>query len=212
MHELTESEFSHFLAEDMKLHHSQRKTRSLCQGIAAKLQGRNTLSVSRHLVNRYPTTGDNIRVEWTPEDDLALKKLVAEKGTQWKLIAEELGRPPNLVRLHYKDYVSLGEKRKAGLWTMGEKKKLYAVVMKTLKKSEWTEKEGLDVDVVSAYIDWSGISTEMGRSRSRAQCRSKWLYLPKWKNGLQGEESDENVEEDSDEQDAEDSDGEDSDD
>jgi hypothetical protein len=189
----------------MKLRYPQRKTKSLSESIAAKLQGRNTLSVSRHLVNRYPPSGDNIRVEWTPKDDLALKRLVAKKGTQWKLIAEELGRPPNIVRLHYKDYVSLGEKRKAGTWTMSEKKKLYAVVMKKLKKSDWKEKEGLDIDVVSAHVDWSGISKEMGRSRSRAQCRSKWLYLPKWKNSIQGEEEDENVEEEEDEQDTEDS-------
>jgi len=188
----------------MKLRHPQRKTKSLSEGISAKLQGRNTLSVSRHLVNQYPPTGDSIRIEWTPEDDLALKKLVAEKGTQWKLIAEELGRPPNLVRLHYKDYVSLGENRNTGPWTVSEKKELYAVVIKELKNSDWTEKEGLDVDVVSAYIDWSGISKEMGRSRSRAQCRSKWLCLPKWKNSLPGEESDEDVEEDSDEEDEED--------
>jgi Myb-like DNA-binding protein REB1 len=155
----------------------------MCHSIANKLPGRDSISVTRHIVKRYST--EEFLVLWTPEDDETLKKFVAEKGRQWTVIAEELGRPADVVRLRYRDYVSLGENRKKGYWRDDEAKKLYEVVLAMLRKSNWTEVEGLHVEVVSTYVDWGGISQKMGH-RSRLQCRSKWSKLKKWKDIIQG--------------------------
>ena len=128
----------------------------------------------RHLLNRY--AGEKENMYWTPSDDSTLKKLVARLGNQWTVIADQMGRPPDVVRLRYRDYVSLGKDRKLGLWENYESKKLYETVIAQLKESAWEEEEGLDVEVVSKYVDWGVISKKVGE-RSRPQCRAKWKQL-----------------------------------
>lgn len=159
---------------DTELHHASRETRELCKTIAAKLPGRTVLSVTRHLVNQY--CGEKSTMYWTPSDDLTLKKLVAQLGNRWNVIAGRMGRAPDFCRLRYRDYVSLGKDRKLGQWESDETKKLYDTVMLQLKDTEWEEGEGLNVDVVSRHVNWGTISKKVGE-RSRPQCRAKWKQL-----------------------------------
>lgn len=178
---ISKDNFAELLREDMKLTYSRRKTRELCEGIANELPGRNTLSVTRHILKRY--SGERSSMEWSDEDDKALRKLVAQFGTRWTAIAMQMGRPAELVRLRYRDYVSLGTKRKAGTWHPHDAMKLYEIVLKLLKESKWTDNEGFNVEVVSKYLDWGAVSVKMG-DRSRLQCRSKWALLDNWRNQL----------------------------
>jgi hypothetical protein len=179
---LSKDDFAELLREDMKLGYSKRKTRELCEAIANKLPGRNTLSVTRHILNRF--SGEELSNEWTNEDDTTLRKLVAQLGTQWTTIATQMTRPAELVRLRYRDYVSLGKKRKAGAWESHDAVKLYETVLKLLQDSSWTEEDGFNVEVVSKYLDWGAVSLRMG-DRSRLQCRSKWAHLENWRDLLQ---------------------------
>jgi len=116
---------------------------------------------------------------WTPKDDATLRKLVTQKGKQWKIIAEQMGRKPELVRLRYRDYASLGKTRVEGRWEEGEEKKLYSTVLEALKGSEWKVTYGLSLEVVSRYVNWGIISGKV-RNRSPSQCRDKWTRLEKW--------------------------------
>ena len=80
---------------------------------------------------------ESLPSEWTATDDVRLRRLVAEKGKQWKVIAKEMGRSMDMVRLRYKDYVLLGESRTIGEWNMEDMQKLFEIVIGLLQKSEW---------------------------------------------------------------------------
>lgn len=174
---MDKSEFPRFMAEDTKLNYWKRETRDMCGDIANRLEGRDILSVTRHILKRYAV--EKFPGEWTAQDNATLKNLVAEKGKQWTVIAEQMGRDPDIVRLRYRDYVSLGPTRKAGAWKPEEAKNLFQIVIGMLEKSEWPEDDGLDYEVVSKYIDWGAVSEKIG-DRSRVQCKDKWRYLYKW--------------------------------
>lgn len=173
---MDKSKFPQFMAEDTKLNYLKRETREMCEDIANHLERRDVLSVTRHILKRYSV--ETFPGEWTTEDDATLRKLVAERGKQWTAIAEQMGRNPDVVRLRYRDYVSLGATRKAGAWKSEEAKNLFEIVVAMLEKSEWTEDEGLDYEVVSKYIDWGAVSEKVG-DRSRVQCKDKWRSLYK---------------------------------
>jgi hypothetical protein len=176
LHKLKEEEFANFILKDTELPPSQRKATSLYREIAKKLTGRDALSVSRHVVKHYAR--ERYPQEWTSQNDATLRKLVAEHGKQWPVVAAAMGRSPEIVRLRYRDYASLRE-RKAGRWEESENLRLYEIVIKLLHASQWNSDEGLDVEVVSKHIDWGIVSRKMG-NRSRLQCRAKWVQVDKW--------------------------------
>lgn len=169
---MTKNQFAELLQEDSSKHYSNRTTRELSGSIASQLPGRNILSVTRHLLKRFPV--EKLPTDWTEEDDTKLRKMVAERGNQWTVIASDLGRSPELVRLRYRDYVSLGKERKRGQWDDEEKEKLYEIVNSLLEESEWEEGMGRQTDVVSRFLDWGTVSKQIG-SRSRLQCYHKWI-------------------------------------
>lgn len=170
-----------WLAEDVKQFWAKRESRELCKKITQKLPGRDTLSVTRHLLSHYPV--EVLPGGWTPQDDAQLRNLVATKGKQWKVIAEEMGRAADIVRMRYRDYVSLGDKRTTGQWTAEDLSKLYKIVLQLLEPTEWNEEEGLDHDIVGKYIDWDAVGKKLG-NRNRLQCLKKWKKLDSWGNGV----------------------------
>jgi hypothetical protein len=171
---LTKQQFAELLVADVANHYSKRITRKLSEGIANHLSGRDTLSVTRHLLKKFPV--EKYPSGWTEEDDAKLRKLVAEKGQQWTAVAGEMGRSPDLLRLRYRDYVSLEKKRKRGRWDEEEMEKLYRVVHSLLDASDWDERPGIKRDVISRFVDWKTVSNEMG-NRSRLQCYGKWVDM-----------------------------------
>src|SRR5271170_6889990 len=173
---MSDSELSTFLQEDLKLNLRKRQTGDICRELVAKLPGRNNTSLTRHLINRFVEKSVET---WTPKDDATLRKLVTEKGKQWKVIAEQMGRTPELVRLRYRDYASLGKTRVEGKWEPREEKKLYKTVLEALKASAWQVTDGLSLEVVSQYVNWGIISGKV-ENRSPSQCRDKWTRLDGW--------------------------------
>jgi hypothetical protein len=171
---LSKQQFAELLQEDTANHYSKRRTRKLSESIASQLPGRDTLSVTRHLLKKFPV--EESPTEWTEEDDVMLRKLIVEKGKQWTVIADKMGRSADLVRLRYRDYVSMGKKRKKGRWDNGEMEKLYRIVHNLLDESDWNKELGLRQDVVSRFVDWGTVSSKMG-DRSRLQCYGKWADL-----------------------------------
>ena len=173
---MSDSELSTFLEEDLRLDLRKRQTEDMCRDLASKLPGRNNTSLTRHLVNRFV---EKPMETWTPKDDATLRKLVTQNGKQWKVIAEQMGRKPELVRLRYRDYASLGKTRGEGKWGRREEKKLYKTVLEALKASAWQVTDGLSLEVVSQYVNWGIISGRVG-NRGPSQCRDKWTRLDGW--------------------------------
>ena len=156
---------------------TKRETSELVAILKDKLPDRSSTSIWRQLVKRYAQ--DTANGPWTPEDNEQLRKLVAKKGGQWTVIASKLGRDPNLVRLHYKDVVSVGNNRKSGPWDASETKRLHEIVMGLLKETDWESKDGLDVDTISQHINWLAVSQNLG-TRGRLQCFVKWSKIDFW--------------------------------
>lgn len=173
---MSDSELSAFLEEDLRLDLRKRQTEDMCRDLAAKLPGRNNTSLTRHLINRFV---EKSMETWTSKDDATLRKLVTQNGKQWTVIAEQMGRKPELVRLRYRDYASLGKTRVEGKWEPREEKKLYKTVLEALKGSEWQVTDGLSLEVVSQYVNWGIISGKVG-NRGPSQCRDKWTRLDGW--------------------------------
>src|SRR5271155_2422013 len=173
---MSDSELSTFLEEDLRFDLRKRQTADMCRDLAAKFPGRNNTSLTRHLTSRFV---EKPMETWTSKDDATLRKLVTQNGKQWKVIAEQMGRKPELVRLRYRDYASLGKTRGEGKWQPREEKKLYKTVLEALKASAWQVTDGLSLEVVSQYVNWGIISGKV-ENRGPSQCRDKWTRLDGW--------------------------------
>lgn len=174
---MTEAEFGAMLEAETQEHYSKRKSRGFVKDLAQLLPGRSVLSVTRHLLKLYPV--EQYEKIWTKKDDLKLKELVAQKGKLWTKVASELGRSPEIVRLRYKDYVSLGEGRNKGFWNEGEINRFDEAVMEKLTEEgkavpDFDSKQAREA--VGELFDWNGVS-ERVKTRSRLQCRARWIQI-----------------------------------
>ena len=173
---MTKEEFGALLEQDTQTHYSKRKSRDFITELAQMLPGRSVLSVTRHLLKLYPV--EQYEKQWTKEDDIKLKKLVAQRGKLWTKLASEMGRSPEIIRLRYKDYVSLGQGRNKGPWNEGERDRFREAVLERLvevgrAEEEWDRKAR---DEASGLFDWNDVSQRV-KSRSRLQCRSRWIQV-----------------------------------
>lgn len=82
------------------------------------------------------------------------------------------------MRLRYKDYTSWGEKRNKGGWNEDEIWRFNEAVVERLgelgrEMGGWQRKGR---EEVSRMFDWNGVSEKV-KTRSRLQCRSRWIQL-----------------------------------
>jgi Myb-like DNA-binding protein REB1 len=175
LEKITQDDFAALLEQDSNVHYKNRKTREFLIELADSLPGRDVLSVMRHLIKLYPVEKyDN--EPWTKEDDLKLAGLVAQKGKIWTKLAAEMGRSAEIVRLRYKDYVSMGENRVSGRWSESEVDRLNEAIVERLIEVG-REGEGLnrkEREQVSGFVDWNAVSLRV-ETRSRLQCRSRYI-------------------------------------
>ncbi|KAK4690381.1 hypothetical protein P7C71_g6394, partial [Lecanoromycetidae sp. Uapishka_2] len=132
---------------------------------------------------------------WTSDDDEMLRKTVAEKGKQWKIIGNLIDRRAEDCRDRYRNYILNAENRNHEAWTPEEVRRLCSAVMESMKamkdarRQERTESFGdsaaltdsdsdLEVEDMKA-INWQVISDRMEGQRSRLQCSAKWRQLEK---------------------------------
>jgi hypothetical protein len=182
---MTKEQFCTFFAEDVQNDWRKREAREMCVEIASQLPNKGVLSVTRNIRTRYPA--ETLEpLQWTQEDDATLKKLVVETGHQWTVIGPQMGRTPDMVRLRWRDYVSVRDQRH-GPWDDDEMERLYNYVLSLLEENGWTEDKGLEVDVVSQYVNWGAVSSKV-RQRSQLQCRIKWERLEGWRHKVTGHE------------------------
>ncbi|KAH8094917.1 hypothetical protein BXZ70DRAFT_344152 [Cristinia sonorae] len=131
--------------------------------ITAAVHLRPIIAVYHHVRRVYhPHTRQG---KWTATEDEALRAAVAEFGQQWTKISVRIGRMDSDCRDRYRNHLQDREKRQTGHWTKEEEERLTQIV------TEMTVQQGKDID---NDIFWGVVSTKMGGTRGRQQCRIKW--------------------------------------
>lgn len=122
-------------------------------------------SVYKHIRRAYHVFKS--RGKWQDHEEEELKKLFSEKGPQWKIIGQKMGRMPEDCRDRWRNYVKCGENRLRNKWDAEEEEKLREAVAFVI--SEHPDNE----------INWTAVSDRMNGTRSRIQCRYKWNKMMK---------------------------------
>lgn len=129
------------------------------------LPNRSRASLYKHVRRAYHVFGS--RGTWTKQEDNQLAQLAKKNPGSWRLIGEEMERMPEDCRDRWRNYIKCGDKRKTNKWDGDEEERLRKAVAQAQASSE---KPG---------INWTKVSELMDGTRSRIQCRYKWLKLVK---------------------------------
>ncbi|KAF9696357.1 hypothetical protein EKO04_005686 [Ascochyta lentis] len=137
---------------------------------------RQSSDIKRHVRTRYHICQ---RGHWSEEEDETLRALANKHPGQWKLIATELNRLELDVYNRWKDYVRHGENRITKRWSKDEEENFVSVLSTVCQRIEdhRAETGKPPLDDYTPMINWHEVCREMGDTRSRLQCQSKWKLL-----------------------------------
>ncbi|KAJ8109490.1 hypothetical protein OPT61_g7424 [Boeremia exigua] len=130
----------------------------------------------RHIRITYHTCQ---RGRWSQDEDAQLQELVNLHPGQWKLIATQLNRLELDAYNRWKDYVRHGENRNTKRWSQDEEANLLRVLSVVCQRVEdlRAERGEPPLDDYHDIINWHEVCREMGDTRSRLQCQSKWKIM-----------------------------------
>ncbi|KAH6643642.1 hypothetical protein C7974DRAFT_1991 [Boeremia exigua] len=119
------------------------------------------------------------RGRWSQDEDEQLEELTNLHPGQWKLIATQLNRRELDAYNRWKDYVRHGENRLTKRWTDDEEESLVRVLSLVCQRVEDLRAElgQPPLDDYQPIINWHEVCREMGDTRSRLQCQSKWKIM-----------------------------------
>ncbi|OTA02986.1 hypothetical protein A9Z42_0033980 [Trichoderma parareesei] len=121
------------------------------------------------------------RGTWTPEQDAELASLIEVHKTAWSKIAGIINRHPEDVRDRYRNYIVCGANQRKDVWSEEEEAHLSEIVRDAMAAIDELRAAEPDKPLLKkAYeelIDWQDISEQMGRTRSRLQCITKWKAM-----------------------------------
>lgn len=122
------------------------------------------------------------RGTWTPEQDYELAEQINIHGTKWAVIGPIINRHPEDIRDRYRNYLVCGDTQRKEAWTEEEEALLTESVIQAMKEIDnarmaETANEVLQTKSYDELIDWQQISAQMGRTRSRLQCITKWKSM-----------------------------------
>lgn len=135
--------------------------------LARNLPGRTLFAIFHHVRRtfhpyRSPT-------EWTEDMYAKLLAAYAEYGANWEKISEAVGRPPHDCKDHLRQRNERDERKlHSSKWTQQE---IDALVAAHARNHAATN--------INGTLSWSAIARDMGGSKTRSQCQSKWcVCLP----------------------------------
>lgn len=133
-------------------------------------------NIKKHVQTRYHNC---LRGHWSPDEDEHLRELAKLHPSQWKLIATHLNRRELDVYNRWKDYVRHGENRVTKRWSQDEEENFVDVLSSVCQKVEdhLAETGKPPLDDYTPVINWHEVCREMGDTRSRLQCQSKWKLM-----------------------------------
>lgn len=137
---------------------------------------RKPMHIKKHVRSQYHTCQ---RGHWSQEEDEQLRDLANAHPGQWKLIATQLNRLELDVYNRWKDYVRHGENRITKRWTREEEENFIKVLSTVCQKIEdhRAETGKPPLSDYTPVINWHEVCREMGDTRSRLQCQSKWKLM-----------------------------------
>ncbi|KAL6875095.1 hypothetical protein J3F83DRAFT_759708 [Trichoderma novae-zelandiae] len=121
------------------------------------------------------------RGTWTPEQDAELAALIEVHQSAWSKIAGIINRHPEDVRDRYRNYIVCGPNQRKDVWTEEEEAQLSELVREAMAAIDDLRRANPDKLMLKKgyeeLIDWQDISEQMGRTRSRLQCITKWKAM-----------------------------------
>lgn len=135
------------------------------------------------------------RGKWTQEQKDEVHELLEKHPRKWAEIAGMINRDQKDVRDYWRNTYLVLESQVKSRWSKEEEERLREAVEEKLNKIRITrensdqperDSHGKGVDD-EAMIDWQQISAAMGLTRSRQQCKWKWVDMRE--KGLVGDDS-----------------------
>lgn len=135
---------------------------------------------ARRLHNNFTARGT-----WTEEQKEELHELFAKHGNKFSHIAGLINRDQKDVRDYWRNHYLVHETQVKRRWTKEEEARLKQVVEEALGKiriqrensGELRTRPRATGDDEESLLDWHQVSQGMGLTRSRAQCKWKWVDL-----------------------------------
>ncbi|KAK6920566.1 hypothetical protein RJ641_014244 [Dillenia turbinata] len=153
---------------NMVLHIKENpQLRGCWKEIGAALPYRPWVSIYKRAHNLYER--DDKR-EWTTEEYELIRRYHEEHGSDWKTLADALGKH----RVHLKDVWRRIKLRneKRGYWSQDEYQKLFDLVNKDLQMKVHEERKSMH-GMLRDNIGWGAISEKLG-TRCQPMCCAKW--------------------------------------
>ncbi|KAJ4319775.1 RNA polymerase I enhancer binding protein [Neodidymelliopsis sp. IMI 364377] len=133
-------------------------------------------NIQRHVRARYHLYQ---RGHWSQDEDDNLRELTNLHPGEWKLIATSLNRLEIDVYNRWKDYVRHGENRITKRWSPEEEENFVKILSTVCQRIEdhLAEIGKPPLNDYTSFINWHEVCREMGDTRSRLQCQSKWKLM-----------------------------------
>ncbi|KAF2631483.1 hypothetical protein BU25DRAFT_445614 [Macroventuria anomochaeta] len=132
--------------------------------------------VKKHVRAQYHTCQ---RGHWSQDEEEQLRELANLHPGNWKLIGTQLNRLELDVYNRWKDYVRHGENRATKRWSTDEEESFVDVLSTVCQRIEdyRAETGQPPLDDYTPFINWHEVCREMGDTRSRLQCQTKWKSM-----------------------------------
>lgn len=121
------------------------------------------------------------RGTWTAEQDAELTGLIRVHGLKWSKIGAIINRHPEDLRDRYRNYLICGLNQRKDAWDEVEEARLTQFVIHAMDTIDELRLSTPNLALLNMsyeeLIDWQNISEQMGRTRSRLQCITKWKAL-----------------------------------
>ncbi|KAE8446782.1 hypothetical protein EG329_011687 [Mollisiaceae sp. DMI_Dod_QoI] len=134
------------------------------------------INILRRKYHNYEARG-----AWTQDQDRELKNLYESYPGKWKQIGEIMNRFAEDCRDRWRNYLVCGDKQRKDVWSKEEEESLKVAVAGVLKSIRELKRVSNDPMEASrdedSLIDWKTVSENMGQTRSRLQCLTKWERL-----------------------------------
>ncbi|KAI8906741.1 hypothetical protein EDD86DRAFT_209640 [Gorgonomyces haynaldii] len=160
------SKIPHHSDPNVFLHnpYSDKKYEGFLQQVLEKSQINRSLDQLYNYCSRKYRQNKTGGKRWSPEEDNELLRLVAEKGTRWKVIERLMGKTDVKSRYKKLKHAPIGNK---GPWTVEETNLFNTGVREIAAKHNLRQ--------IQKFSYWTELSQYIG-TRTDTQCRNKWMH------------------------------------
>ncbi|KNE94272.1 hypothetical protein PSTG_12404 [Puccinia striiformis f. sp. tritici PST-78] len=167
-HGLSKEEFAILLYQkknDVSIN-ERGKLKELAPSLGDALPGRPIMSIWKYVKRAYDPQSKLGR--WTKEEELTLQEAQKKYGAAWTQISEVVGRSADDCKDRWRNYTCVQGIKNSGVWSQEEVDRLTELM---------NQSKSIFPDPKDQLSDghWTWVSNQMGGSRSRSQCRIKWV-------------------------------------